>query len=129
MRCPHCKSDHLDEGKFAINKHIIHTCARCKRNFRSSRQGIGNPLARYGFTLQKGKLSLNAISAKSATLPHAFMQKARAIYDAHKHNVDQFVDNVFAAQSYNDVVVQVTPIKNVLYINCRNGREAHHRTY
>jgi hypothetical protein len=64
-----------------------------------------------------------------AALPKAFVQKARAMYDAHKHDIDQFVDNVFPAQNIHDVDVQVTPIKNILYVNDRKGREAHHRTY
>ena len=57
------------------------------------------------------------------------MKQARTIYDAHKHNIDQFVDNIFPAQNINDISVQVTPIKNILYLNSREGREAHYRMY
>ena len=77
--------------------------------------------------MAKGKLRLNVL--QSSILPAAFVQRARAIYDAHKHDVDQFVDNVFPSQNIHDVVVQTTPIKNVLYVNSAEGRAPHHRTY
>jgi hypothetical protein len=57
------------------------------------------------------------------------VKQARTFYDAHKHNIDQFVDNIFPAQNINDIDVQVTPIKNILYLNSREGREAHYRMY
>lgn len=68
-------------------------------------------------------------NVSSGALPQAFVLKARAMYDAHKHDVDQFVDNIFPAQNVNDICVQITPIKNILYLNSSEGREAHCRTY
>lgn len=62
-------------------------------------------------------------------MPHSLVQKASAIYDAHKHDVDQFVDNVFLAQNNQDIVVHNSPVKNIFYLNSREGRDAHYRMY
>ena len=43
--------------------------------------------------------------------------------------MDQFVDNVFPTEKPSAVYARTTPIRNILYINDRHGRESFHRMY
>jgi hypothetical protein len=108
----------------------VHECQKCAKYFRAKSKCIGNPLAKYDVTLDGGKLHFGYMQKPNAVqLPHTFVQKASAIYEAQKQDVDQFVDNVFPAQNNQDIVVHTSSLKNILYINSREGRDAHYRMY
>jgi hypothetical protein len=62
------------------------------------------------------------------TMTDEFKKHFNDFYKQHGTTVDQFVDNHFPAES-NDVKTMVTPIRNVLYLNSKAGREAYTRMY
>jgi hypothetical protein len=69
---------------------------------------------------------LSTIIVKPMT--EEFKKTFNELYQQHGTTIDQFVDNHFPAES-NDVKTMVTPIRNVLYINSKAGREAYTRMY
>lgn len=39
--CPHCKGQHIDEGRYAVKPHKIHLCSHCGKKFRVANPTIG----------------------------------------------------------------------------------------
>lgn len=54
---------------------------------------------------------------------------AKSLYNTHKANIDQFVDNIISTNKSVQIKTQVTPIKNILFVNSNSGREPFARMY
>lgn len=68
---PHYSQWHLDFGKLATKKYIIHTCLSCTTTFKILPVVQSNPLAIYRYTLHSGELFFVRLPTMPKPLPVA----------------------------------------------------------
>ena len=93
---------------------------------------IGNPLAQFLPTLNKGRLELSFFNISHKTMqsiPDKFVESVRDIHRVHKSDFDQFVDNIFSNDINPPNKVGHSHIRNFLFINDVNGCDSYHRMY